>query len=94
MQERTYDGRKILAELSGLSEHEIDRIHGEVKANLKRLRSCAKHRFNIPEQVGIGKSFKCQHCNGVLKLTAIAEYIRGYEAAGKPGTDIWSGWKK
>lgn len=64
----------------------------EIRANHARLRECRRHAFERVEIHGFGQKHTCTACGGVMKLTEIGEYIRGYEAAGGNAGDIYPGW--
>lgn len=64
---------------------------GEVKANSGKLATCPRHRFGGTFKIGERKT--CEHCGGTMTLAGIGDYIRGYEASGKPADDIWPGFR-
>jgi hypothetical protein len=67
-----------------------------IKDNRDRLDACPRHLFEpFPlEAVRLGAKVECLTCGGLMDLTALNYYIRGYEAAGKTGNDILPGWKE
>jgi hypothetical protein len=64
-----------------------------IRQNRTTLDNCPKHRFSC-EQVTItlGVKLRCLECGGDMILTEIAQYIRGYVAAGGDANEIWPGY--
>jgi len=92
----TYDGTKVLSALSGgrLSPGDVTSIWEEVKANKAAWDACpAPH--HVIDRVGDKHpmKFRCRHCGGT-KGTEIVQYIKGFEANGGDGSEIWSEWGK
>lgn len=90
----TYDGRKVLSALSGgrLSPEDVQSAFQAAKANKVAWDSCpAAH--HVVDRVGDGfpMKFRCRHC-GATRGSEIVAYIRGYEANGGNGSDIWPEW--
>jgi hypothetical protein len=72
------------------------KIWEEVKANRAKLDACPRHRFTGGDTIlglRIGQKMTCTVCGGQMELTDVGQYIRGYEAAGKPADDIWPGFR-
>ncbi|MGE0444529.1 MAG: hypothetical protein AB7P99_04820 [Vicinamibacterales bacterium] len=70
------------------------RILIEVRANLRRLAGCRRHRF-VGGRVKLEmltKRPRCLNCGGEIELMEIRPYIAGYVAAGGRADDIWPGW--
>jgi hypothetical protein len=65
----------------------------EVKANLRKLSACPKHKFP-GGKVRVGERVRCENCGGEMGLSNIGSYIAGYEAAGMPADDIWPGYTR
>jgi hypothetical protein len=84
MNENPRDGAQALADISGLSRGDIIELWREVKLNRERLEGCAGHLFEtMAIDVRLGRSrFRCRHCTGVVELTALGWYRRGFAAAG------------
>ncbi|GAB1355459.1 hypothetical protein MASR1M12_42030 [Erysipelotrichia bacterium] len=72
---------------------DVKGIWKEVKENQKKLRSCKRHCFGVVGPCRLGQKITCQNCGGVMGLSEIGDYIRGYEAAGGAATDIVSDWQ-
>jgi hypothetical protein len=68
-----------------------DGLWQRVTDNRALLDACPRHEF-LSSPVTLGMKCKCVICGGEIGLTGIADYIRGYEAAGKSADDIWPGW--
>lgn len=64
----------------------------EVRENLARLNGCKLHVFD-PNGYQIGQRKECLNCGGKMRLPAIGDYIRGYEAGGGGADDIWPGYR-
>lgn len=69
-------------------------IWEKVKDNQKKIRSCKRHDFGSVGLVKIGQKLTCKNCGGIMGLTEICDYIRGYQAAGGAATDIIADWQK
>ncbi len=77
MSERTYDGSKVLGELSGLGTTEVKKIWEQVKANELVLRACAvPHDFG---PVANDRQCECSKCHGTLHATDVHWYNLGLE---------------
>ena len=87
------DGAKLLSDLSGVSRADVLSIWEEVKANRAKLDACARHRF-LPVPVKMGDKVTCVVCGGILSLSALDSYVRGYKASGGNPDDIWPGYFK
>ena len=72
---------------------DIKRIWKKVQENQKKRRSCKRHCFGAAGPCQLGQRLTCQYCGGVMGLSEIGDYIRGYEAAGGAATDIISDWQ-
>lgn len=73
---------------------DVKSIWEEVKNNQKKIRGCKKHYFGNAGPLKLGQKLTCENCGGVMGLSEIGSYIRGYEAAGGAATDIISDWQK
>lgn len=67
--------------------------HAEIwalaKANRVRLDECPKHFFDLGEPpFALGSKCRCVNCGGIMDLTAINQYARGYKAAGGNPNDV------
>jgi hypothetical protein len=89
--EKRYDGAEVLGKVSGLGRAEVMSIWEQVKANSAKLQACKLHRFEA-QQVKLGQKMNCLNCGGMISLTDIGYYIRGYEAHGGNADDIWLGY--
>lgn len=71
-------------------------LFAKVRENRDRLDACPRHLFSklYIEERALGQKAKCDKCGGSLALEYVNQYVRGYEAAGKPGNDIVPGWKE
>lgn len=69
-------------------------IFARVAANRDKLDACPKHFFGMLPALQLGGKATCQHCKGELDLVALNQYVRGYEAAGRSGNDIVTGWRE
>lgn len=79
-----------------MDRDQANQLWAEVTTNNRRLNECSRHLFVDPLppiERRFQAKIKCQHCGGSMRLTDLNQYIRGYEAAGKSGNDIWPGWK-
>lgn len=76
---------------------ESKRLWDEITANNKKLNDCPRHFFtemlasNLVERMR--SKLNCQNCGGQISLLALNQYIRGFEAAGRDGNEIWPGWR-
>lgn len=86
----TIDGAEALSKVSGIPRTEVLSIWEQVKANSAKLRACPRHRFPGGD-VKIGQKLTCLACGGEMGIPSIADYVRGYEAAGGSADDIWPG---
>lgn len=69
-------------------------LWNEVKENLRKIRTCPRHRFeSITQNVLVGQKYQCQNCQGQMGLVSIGDYIAGYKAAGGDVNDIWPGYE-
>lgn len=72
-------------------------IAAEVRANNELLNGCKRHKFegSIPLDMVERYRFRavCVNCGGWMRLTDVNQYIRGFEAAGRSGNEIWQGWR-
>lgn len=90
----TFDGSKILADLSGIPQDDVKKIWEVAKANVIKLHNCKRHHFETAVRpLALGMKLTCDVCGGVIGTTQLAEYIRGYEAAGGNPNDIWPGYR-
>ncbi|AHE55996.1 hypothetical protein [Sphingomonas sanxanigenens] len=92
----TYDGRKVLSELSGgrISPGEVQSIFDQVKANGEAWRNCpAPHHVVDRIEGKLPTKFRCRHC-GATKGTEIIFYIEGFVAAGGDGKAVWPEWDR
>lgn len=87
------DSATILSRTFGVSKGDLRDLWNEARANLEKLRGCSRHRFEPPEQYRPAQEIMCQACGGRIRLTDIALYIQGYEAAGGNADDIWPGFR-
>lgn len=86
---------KLLSKVTGVGVGELKTLWQDAKDNVDRLHGCARHRFDVPfNAVQPGKRFTCLECGGVMNLSDIGTYIRGYVAAGGAADDIWPGWTR
>lgn len=74
-----------------MTRQEAKKIFDEVVGNRKKLAACPRHQFAGP--IYLGARMRCVHCGGEMTLTDLVHYIDGYEAAGRPADDIYSGWR-
>ncbi|MFA6619298.1 MAG: hypothetical protein WCT23_09550 [Candidatus Neomarinimicrobiota bacterium] len=71
---------------------DVKGIWKEVQENQKKLRGCKRHCFGAAKPLQLGQKLICQNCGGVMGLSDIGNYIRGYQAAGGAATDIITDW--
>lgn len=67
---------------------DAESLWAEVKENHRKIRECARHRFEAV-QVVLGQRLQCKQCGGTMGLISIGDYIAGYKAAGGDANDIW-----
>lgn len=66
----------------------------KLRLNRIRLDACPRHSFETENvQVAPGQKVRCRECGGVMSLIEANQYVRGYEAAGGDGLEVWAGWK-
>ena len=65
----------------------------QVQENLKKIRECSKHEFNIEERKPFAK-LTCNNCGGTVDSSYVLHYIQGYKAAGGDPEDIVPGFGK
>lgn len=66
----------------------------QAKANRERLDGCSKHFFDLgAPPFSFGAKCACQRCGGVMDLTLINEYARGYAAAGGNPNDVVANYR-
>jgi hypothetical protein len=58
--------------------------------NSLRQSICARHYFTGPP----AERKTCRNCASSVEMTAIINYMRGYQAAGGALDDIWTDWAK
>lgn len=63
-----------------------------IQKNRHALDNCRKHRFEFKGQLTIGQRAFCGNCGGDMLLTEVAQYVRGYAAAGGNPNEIIPGW--
>ena len=85
------EAAKLLSKVSGVGVGELKALWQDAKDNVDRLHGCARHRFDAVQP---GKRVTCLECGGVMSLSDIGNYIRGYVAAGGAADDIWPGWTR
>ncbi|MDE0921493.1 hypothetical protein [Aurantimonas coralicida] len=73
--------------------HDFDEIWQDVKANRRRRDGCKRHRFDQQQQRRFGERATCINCGSQMRLTDVAQYIAGYEAAGGNADEIWPNWR-
>ena len=88
----TVDGAALLGRLAGIPREEVLSIWEQVKVNKAKLDNCAQHRFEA-KPVKIGERQTCLACGGNMSLSAVGEYIHGYEAHGGNADDVWPGYR-
>lgn len=93
MSDKRYDVTKEMFPISGLSRADVVSIWNEAKENVRRLDSCERHKFDAP-LVKIGEKLTCQNCGGVLSLSDISQYVRGFRAAGGDPELVYPGFFK
>jgi hypothetical protein len=79
-----------------MDKAQMGELWAQAVTNNQKLNSCGRHRFTDPlppvEQRFQAK-LTCCVCGGAMRLTDMYQYIRGYEASGKDGGDIWPYWR-
>lgn len=60
--------------------------------NQAKLRSCDRHHFETPNPVVMGMRCTCTKCGGYMRLSDIATYLKGYQAAGGNPDEVVLGW--
>lgn len=66
-----------------------------IQARVARERECPKHRYEIgPGPYAVGVKYRCAHCGAEKRLFEIADYIRGYQAAGGDPHDVCPDWRR
>lgn len=70
---------------------DVKAVLADAVANRKRLLACPRHRFEPVVIERLGTHHACLVCGGVMRLTEIGDYARGYRAAGGDPDDIWPG---
>lgn len=81
---KTYDGRGVLAKVSGLKPEVVNEIWEAVKANTFRLAACAgPHRFQAiiddPKRPEFYRKMRCSKCAGELDRVQAHWYNRGLD---------------
>ena len=83
------DGLKVLSQISGRPQKEVNEIWEQMKANHKRLNSCKGHRFGQIDVKNIRtRRVKCQRCGGFMSVIDIGIYQKGYAHAGGNPLDV------
>ena len=54
----------------------------EIRANLRKVRKCQRHRFEEQPKAQLGHRIACSSCGGTMDNIAAFHYIRGFIAAG------------
>lgn len=93
MSDKRYDGAEDISRMTGLSRDKVISLWEEVKENVRRLDGCERHKFDAP-LVKIGEKLTCQNCGGVLSLSDISQYVRGFRAAGGDPELVYPGFFK
>lgn len=77
-----------------LTREEMQAAWNKAKENNRKCDECPRHRFNDPWPLPkFNMPLRCVNCGGEMRLLAIGQYIRGFEAAGRSGNEIWPGWR-
>ena len=72
---------------------DFDNLFAKIKENRRKLTACTRHRID-PATYKFGKKMTCLNCGGEIDGPELLSYVRGYEAAGGDGEDIWPGINK
>lgn len=67
-------------------------VWAEVRANQAKLNACLRHTIS-PDPRKLGERVTCIHCGGMMSVTDMSMYVKGYEAAGGDCDDIWPGFR-
>ena len=77
---KVYNALKILANVSGVPEKEVDSIWEQVKANQEKLNDCKlPHNFISPNGDRAARKYFCSKCDGELDRINVQWYERGLE---------------
>jgi hypothetical protein len=80
-----------------VSPERLGEIYREVQANRAALDACPRHLFPntlTPAEIKVafGGKVTCEHCNVKMGLIEIAQYVRGFIAAGGDPNVVWPGY--
>lgn len=68
-------------------------IYKRVRINRIRLDACPKHRFDVATfAIKFGAKSTCLECGGEMSVLDVAQYVRGYGAAGGDPNDVLPGF--
>lgn len=68
-------------------------IYKRAKINRLRLDGCKRHRFDVHAiPVALGGKAVCLECGGEMPVLELAQYVRGFMAAGGDPNDVCAGF--
>lgn len=78
-----------------LSEDANRRRFEAIDSNRKRLDACRMHAFpSAPACIDPGEKLLCTNCGGELNTILIAQYVRGFIAAGGDPVAVAPWWNE
>lgn len=70
-------------------------ILAEVRENSAKIKGCQRHYFPAKgSNYRLGEKVTCANCGGLMSLTDIGSYLRGYIAAGGSSADVMPDWSE
>lgn len=70
---------------------DVRSVLADAVANRKRLLACPRHQFEPATLESRYARHECLQCGGLMRLSDIGNYTRGYRAAGGDPDDVWPG---
>lgn len=78
--------------MSNINKRIAEAAWNRAQENQTRLRGCDRHHFEEPAEIVLGMRLTCTKCGGYMRLSDIAMYLHGYQAAGGNTDDVILGW--